>query len=180
FGTGSSKIRSTTALKYTFARFEVASNIQNEEQDIPNFRYEESSDDNSEDLEYDISEPLSHHDTVTTTNPANGSSQNSLIIRSMRHIIYNSLFDYWDKPIIITKEELKYQFSNCEQTIVSEHTVTSKNINIYHNRLHLLIFDSSISKNTTSNPLAELECYLDPMQTPIAEDIEDPNQEKNC
>ncbi|CAG8701919.1 11942_t:CDS:2, partial [Gigaspora rosea] len=56
-----------------------------------------SSDDDSKDLEYDIFEPLSHLDTVITTNPADGSSQNFLIIRSMCHIIYNSLFDYWDK-----------------------------------------------------------------------------------
>ncbi|CAG8833610.1 4689_t:CDS:2, partial [Gigaspora margarita] len=57
------------ALKYIFAGFEVASNVQNEEQDIPNFRHKESSDDNSEDLEYNISKPLPYHDTVTTTNP---------------------------------------------------------------------------------------------------------------
>ncbi|CAG8818018.1 28463_t:CDS:2, partial [Gigaspora margarita] len=50
------------------------------------------------------------------------------------------------------KEELKYQFSNCEQTIALEHTITSKNINIYY---------------------TELEYYLDPMQTPIAKDIKD-------
>ncbi|RIB30307.1 hypothetical protein C2G38_2152898 [Gigaspora rosea] len=77
------------ALKYTFAEFEIASDILNKEQ--------ESSDDDSKDLEYDIFEPLSHLDTVITTNPADGSSQNFLIIRSMCHIIYNSLFDYWDK-----------------------------------------------------------------------------------
>ncbi|CAG8822638.1 42143_t:CDS:2, partial [Gigaspora margarita] len=153
------------ALKYTFAKFEIASDVQNEEQ--------ESSDDNSEDLEYDISEPLSHHDTVTTTIPANSFLENSLIIRSMCHIIYDSLFDYLDKPIMIesAKEELKYQFSNCKLTIAPEHTVTSKNINTYHNRLHSSIFGSSISKNTMSNSLAELEYYLDPMQTPIAEDM---------
>ncbi|CAG8773837.1 18582_t:CDS:2, partial [Gigaspora rosea] len=144
---------------------EVASDEQNEEQ--------ESSYDDSEDLEYDISEPLSHHDTVATTNPADGSLQNSLIIRSMRDIIYNSLFDYWDKPIMVgllaslldpwlktlsnwdeetrerAKEELKYQFSNCKQTIALEHTVTSKNINTHHNRLHSSNFGSSISRNTT-------------------------------
>ncbi|RIB30820.1 hypothetical protein C2G38_2151584 [Gigaspora rosea] len=139
---------------------------------------EVSFNDNSKDLEYDISEPLSYYDTVTTTNLADGSSQNSLIIRSMRYIIYNSLFYYWDKPIMIgllaslldfwlktlsnwdkethkkTKEKLKYQFSNCEQTIASEHTVTSKNINTHYNRLHSSIFGSSISRNTTSQSLS--------------------------
>ncbi|CAG8821887.1 31590_t:CDS:1, partial [Gigaspora margarita] len=73
-----------------------------------------------------------------------------------------------------TKEKLKYQFSNCKQTIASEHTATSKNINTHYNRLRLSIFGLSISRNTMSNPLAELECYLDPMQTLITKDIKDP------
>ncbi|CAG8622591.1 11955_t:CDS:2 [Cetraspora pellucida] len=43
--------------------------------------------------------------------------------------------------------------------------------NIRHNRLYSSIFGMSTSTYTASNPLAKLECYLDPTQTPIAEDI---------
>ncbi|CAG8805503.1 407_t:CDS:2, partial [Gigaspora margarita] len=132
-----------------------------------------SSDDDSEDLEYDISEPLSYHDTVTTTNPADGSLQNSLIISISFEFLAKTLSNWDEETRKRVKEELKYQFSNCEQTIASEHTVTSKNINTHYNQLHSSIFGSSISRNTISNPLAELECYLDSMQTPVAKDIED-------
>ncbi|CAG8587964.1 2656_t:CDS:2, partial [Racocetra fulgida] len=73
------------ALKYRFVEVKAASDIPDEEQ--------ESLDNDSEDLEYDDLKPL-YHEAVATTNSADGSLQNSLIIKSIRHIIYNSLFDY--------------------------------------------------------------------------------------
>ncbi|CAG8824821.1 39949_t:CDS:2, partial [Gigaspora margarita] len=77
-------------LKFTFAEFKMTSDDQDDEQDTPNFRHEELLDDNSNNLENDTSELT------------NNSSQNtSYLIKSMHYIIYNSLFDYWNKPIMV-------------------------------------------------------------------------------
>ncbi|CAG8589089.1 11685_t:CDS:2, partial [Racocetra fulgida] len=112
-----------------------------------NYAKIKSSDDNSEDSECDDLDPL-YHEAVATTNSADGSLQNFLIIKSIYHIIYNSLFDYWNEPIMIgllasllnstlktlsnwdeetrkkAKEELKYQYKHIissSSTTVPEH-----------------------------------------------------------
>ncbi|CAG8775338.1 20725_t:CDS:2, partial [Gigaspora rosea] len=105
-----------------------------------------SSDDYSDDSENDTSELT------------NDSSQNTPhLIKSMRHIIYNSLFDYWNEPIMLktlsnwdpntqerAKAELTHQFKNIatpdrEQT-TSIYTTSSNSNNIRRNCLHSSIF----------------------------------------
>ncbi|CAG8727217.1 12377_t:CDS:1, partial [Dentiscutata erythropus] len=49
-----------------------------------------SSNDNSNDSEND------------TSDLTNDSSQNTHLIKSMHHIIYNSLFDYWNEPLMVS------------------------------------------------------------------------------
>ncbi|CAG8532952.1 1787_t:CDS:2 [Cetraspora pellucida] len=122
--------------------------------DVPNFYYEESSDDDSDNSEYDSSE---------TTNDL---LQNTHIIKLMHHIIYNSLFDYWNKLLIVAT-------SNCKQTTTSIYT-TSNDSNIRYNHFHFSIFGISTSIYTAFNPLAKLKCYLDPTQTPISNDNVNP------
>ncbi|CAG8569237.1 26038_t:CDS:2 [Dentiscutata erythropus] len=148
------------ALKFIFAKFEISSNTPNNEQ--------ESSDDNSDDSENN------------TSDLTNDSFQNTHLIKSMWHIIYNSLFDYWNKPLMVgllatlldpqlktlfswdqktqkkAKAELARQFkdiatSNYEQT-TSIYTISSNSNNIRCNHLHSLIFGTSTSTDTTSNP----------------------------
>ncbi|CAG8842610.1 4551_t:CDS:2, partial [Gigaspora margarita] len=62
------------------------------------------------------------------------------------------------------KAKLTRQFKNIatEQTIVSTYTTSSNSNNFRRNLLHSSIFGMSASGYTASNPLAELECYLDP------------------
>ncbi|CAG8589472.1 18584_t:CDS:2, partial [Racocetra fulgida] len=150
------------ALKYTFADTEITDDILYEE-DTPNFHHEESSDDDSDELDLEISEATTncrqkHSTTIVSTNLANNSLQNAQVIKTMQNIIYNSLFDYWNEPVMTAKIELTHQFevliaSNLEQTIASMHT-TSKNNNIHCSHLHLSIFGTS-ANNTTSGPLDE-------------------------
>ncbi|CAG8520245.1 13761_t:CDS:2 [Cetraspora pellucida] len=161
-----------------------------ENMNTPNFHYEELSDDDSDDSENDTSELT------------NDSSQNTYLFKSMCYIIYNSLFDYWNESLMVgllatlldsrlktlsswdqktqekVKAELTCQFKNIatpnhEQT-TSIYTTSSNSNNIYHNHLRSSIFSMSTSTYTASNPLSELECYLDPTQTPIAKDIINP------
>ncbi|CAG8721541.1 6607_t:CDS:1, partial [Racocetra fulgida] len=150
-----------------------------------------SSNDDSNDSEYDRSEST------------NDSSPNTNTIKLMRYTIYNSLFDYWNEPLMVSllaslldpqlkmlfswneeaqekaKTELTRQFknitdSNYEQTTTSIYTTSSGDSNICCNRLHSSIFGTSTSTYTAFNPLAELKCYLDPTQTPIADDNVNP------
>ncbi|CAG8754076.1 14591_t:CDS:2, partial [Racocetra fulgida] len=110
---------------------------------VPNFRHEESSDDDSDDSEYDRSEST------------NDSSPNTNTIKLMRHTIYNSLFDYWNELLMVgllaslldpwneeaqkkAKTELTHQFknitdSNYEQTTTSIYTTSSGDSNIRRN-----------------------------------------------
>ncbi|RIB02364.1 hypothetical protein C2G38_2228030 [Gigaspora rosea] len=124
----------------------------------PNFRHEESLDDDSDDSEFD------------TSDLTDDSFQ---IIKSICHTIYNSLFDYWNKPLMIgllaslldsrlktlsswdeeTQERAKAELTQQFKNIATEQTTAS----IY---------------TTSSN--TELECYLDPTQTPIAKDNTNP------
>ncbi|CAG8802684.1 121_t:CDS:2, partial [Gigaspora margarita] len=61
--------------------------------DTPNFCYKESSNDNSDDSDLDV--PKS---------PVNLDSDfvpNTQVTKTIRHIIYDSLFEYWNEPIMI-------------------------------------------------------------------------------
>ncbi|CAG8802872.1 8042_t:CDS:2, partial [Gigaspora margarita] len=170
------------ALKYTFANIEITDDILNEEEDTPSFRYEESSDDDSDESDFEISEALTNHsqidsNRVTLTNSSNNLLQNAQVIKTMRSIIYNSLFDYWNEPVMTSllaflldprlktlsswdektqekaKAELTHQFelliaTNLEQTMAST-SETSKNSDIHYGRLHSSIFGTA-TNNLTS------------------------------
>ncbi|CAG8854264.1 8532_t:CDS:2, partial [Gigaspora margarita] len=78
-----------------------------------------SSDDDRDDLKFDASDLT---------------DDSSQIIKSMCYTIYNSLFDYWNKLLIVDEEtqerakaKLTHQFKNIatEQTIVSTYTTSS-------------------------------------------------------
>ncbi|CAG8475208.1 25830_t:CDS:2 [Dentiscutata erythropus] len=158
---------------------------------MPNFCHEESSNDDSEESDIDTLEALTnyrqiHSSGVTSTDSTNN-LQNAKVINTMKNIIYNSLFDYWNEFVMtgllaslldlhlktlsswddITQEKAKAKLtcqfelliaSNNEQTMASTN-ITSKNSNILRRRLHFSIFGTS--NNITSSPLDELECYLD-------------------
>ncbi|CAG8601942.1 18867_t:CDS:2, partial [Racocetra persica] len=132
------------ALKYKFVEFDITSDTQNNEQ--------ESSDDDSNDSEFDTSELT---------------DDSSQIIN-------------WDEETQErAKAELTHKFkniatSNCEPTIASIYTTFLNSNNLHRNRLHTSIFGKSASSYTASNPLAKLECYLDLTRTPITEDNTSP------
>ncbi|CAG8590585.1 25746_t:CDS:2 [Dentiscutata erythropus] len=130
------------ALKFTFAEFEISS-------DTPNY-------------EQELSDDSSNNSENNTLDLTNDSSQNTHLIKLMCYIIYNFLFNYWNEPLMVTT-------LNHKQAI-SIYTTSSNSNNIHHNRLHYSIFGTFTSTDTASNPLAELECYLDLIRTPIAKD----------
>ncbi|CAG8838306.1 6561_t:CDS:1, partial [Cetraspora pellucida] len=77
------------------------------------------------------------------------------------------------------KSELAHQFqeliaSDLEKAIPTSNSSNIPNNNLRRSHFHSSIFGASATFNTTSNPLFELECYLDPVQTPIAEDTVNP------
>ena len=110
----------------------------------------------------------------------------------MKKTIYDSLFYYWDQPSIISllatildprlkslsnfnddiqkkvKEELKSQLLNLINiqgtTLISNSNTTTSDFQ--HGRLHISIFGTNTSNIV--NPTSELEFYLDPIHTPIA------------
>jgi hypothetical protein len=116
----------------------------------------------------------------------------------MRQTIYDSLFIYWDRPIMIgllaslldprlkalstwsediqndAKAELKHQFKELidsnSQTPSSPNNLEQPNSGPYRSRLHSSIFGVV----TTPNPFSELDYYLDPIRTPIVADSVDP------
>lgn len=121
------------------------------------------------------------------------------ILKTMKQTIYNSLFAYWNEPIMIgllaslldprlkslsnwdeetcnkAKTELKRQFeelinSNSAQSSSSSLSQQQSNNSGHHSRLHSSIFGIQV----TVNPFSELECYLDPIRTPIADYNVDP------
>ncbi|CAG8833717.1 35816_t:CDS:2, partial [Gigaspora margarita] len=173
-------------LKFTFTSAEVEYNNSDDEQDMPSFRHEESSDDNSDDLESDDSNSSMHYHqtsvTATSTNLVSNSSSNTQIVKTMQHIIYDSLFEYWNEPKMVgllamlldlrlktlsnwdkeTQEKAKTKILNQFKSLISsnyEQTPTysySTNSNIHYNHLHSSIFGTSAIKNTTSGPLAKL------------------------
>ncbi|CAG8801745.1 14387_t:CDS:2, partial [Gigaspora rosea] len=145
-------------------------------EDMPSFRHEESSDDNSDESDFEISKALTNYrqidsNRVTPTNSSNNLLQNAQVIKTIRSIIYNSLFDYWNEPVMTgllaslldprletlsswdektqeeAKAELTHQFelliaTNLEQTTAST-SETSKNSDIRHGRLYSSIFGTA-------------------------------------
>ena len=111
----------------------------------------------------------------------------------MKQTIYNSLFVYWNEPIMIgllaslldprlktlsnwdeetynkAKTELMHQFKE----LIDLSLVQSDSLNQqqHHGQLHSSIFGVQV---VTANPFSELECYLDPIRTPIADYNVDP------
>ncbi|CAG8826006.1 38520_t:CDS:2, partial [Gigaspora margarita] len=65
--------------------------ISYDKQDISNFWHKESFNDDSDNSESD--DPI----TAISTNLASNSSTNTQIIKTMQHIIYNFLFEYWNE-----------------------------------------------------------------------------------
>ncbi|CAG8571058.1 27706_t:CDS:2 [Gigaspora margarita] len=177
-------------LKFTFASAEVEYNNSDDKQNTSSFRHEESSDDDSDNSESDDSNSSMHYYQIsviaTSTNLVSNFSSNTQIVKTMQHIIYDSLFEYWNEPKMVgllamllgpclktlsnwdeetqekAKTELLNQFkslilSNYEQTPIYSYLTNS---NICYNCLHSSIFGTSAIKNTTSGPLAELEQIL--------------------
>jgi hypothetical protein len=113
----------------------------------------------------------------------------------MKRTIYDSLFAYWNEPIMIgliaslldprlktlsnwneetrnnAKTELMHQFeeiinSNSAQSLLTSKQQSGSQSGTRHGRLHSSIFGVQA---ITTNPFSELECYLDPVRTPIAD-----------
>ena len=114
----------------------------------------------------------------------------------MKQTIYNSLFTYWNEPIMIglltslldprlkalstwsediqndAKAELKHQFKELiDLNLVQSSPSGSLSQQQHHSRLHSSIFGI---RAIIANPFSELECYLDPIRTPIADDSVNP------
>ncbi|CAB4390311.1 unnamed protein product [Rhizophagus irregularis] len=108
----------------------------------------------------------------------------------MKQTIYNSLFVYWNEPIMIgllaslldprlktlsnwdeetrnkAKTELMHQFKELiDLNLVQSSPSGSLSQQQHHSRLHSSIFGMQV----TANPFSELESYLDPIRTPIAD-----------
>ena len=178
----------------TITYFIDISNFQHEESD------EESNSDDEDNLKLDNPEQSTsyHYQTrsktaVTTIQPTQD------VLKIMKRTIYNSLFTYWNEPIIIgllaslldprlktlsnwddetcnkAKTELMCQFkelidSNLTQ-LSSSGSLNQQQSSLHHSRLHSSIFGK---KAIITNPFSELECYLDPIRTPIANDSVNP------
>ncbi|GBB84285.1 hypothetical protein RclHR1_01090024 [Rhizophagus clarus] len=108
----------------------------------------------------------------------------------MKKTIYNSLFVYWNEPIMIgllallldlrlktlfnwdketckkAKKELMRQFGELIDLSLVQSSSSSGSLSQQqcHSRLHFSIF----VQVATANPFSELECYLDPVCIPIA------------
>jgi hypothetical protein len=104
---------------------------------------------------------------------------------------YNSLFVYWNEPIVIgllaslldlqlktlsnwdeeicnkAKTELMHQSEELiDLSSVQSSSSGSLSQQQHHSRLHSSIFGVQVA---IANPFSELECYLDPVRTPIAD-----------
>ena len=113
----------------------------------------------------------------------------------MKRTIYDSLFIYWNEPIMIgllaslldprlktlsnwdeetcnkAKAELMHQFeelinSNSAQSSSLSGSLSQQHSISHSSRLHSSIFGIQA---IAANPFSELECYLDPVRTPIAD-----------
>ncbi|CAG8739064.1 24374_t:CDS:2, partial [Racocetra persica] len=107
-----------------------------------------------------------------------------IILGTLKHTIYNSLFDYWSEPIIvgllallldpqlktlaswsdeiqeIAKNELIHQFKKLTElnSTSSNHTTNMlNNNNFYRSHLYSSIFGISNRNSTASNSITELE-----------------------
>ncbi|CAG8479939.1 4726_t:CDS:2, partial [Dentiscutata erythropus] len=121
----------------------------------------------------------------------NGGTGNMSSHLQIKHNLHEKKNKYWNKLIMIglfaslldprlktlstwddetqkkAKTELAYQFqeligSDLEQAAPTSNLSNTSNNNLHHNRLHSSIFGTSATFDTTSNPLSELEYYLDP------------------
>ncbi|CAG8800228.1 8343_t:CDS:2, partial [Dentiscutata erythropus] len=118
-------------LKYIFANVEITDDILNKE-DKPDtayyFRHEESSDDDSNELDFEISKTLTNHHQIDSNRVTPTNSSNNLLQNAQEE----------------AKAELTRQFelliaTNLEQTAVSIFE-TSKNSDICRGRLYSSIF----------------------------------------
>lgn len=112
------------------------------------------------------------------------------VLEIMKQTIYNSLFVYWNEPKMIgllaslldprlktlsnwdeetrnkAKTELMHQFEKLIDLSSVQSSSSNNSSQQRHSRLHSSIFGVQIP---TANPFSELECYLDPVRTPIAD-----------
>ncbi|CAB4423675.1 unnamed protein product [Rhizophagus irregularis] len=187
-------------LKFKYAENDEVNDDDLElEQDAPNFQHEESdeesdlSDSDEEDnLELDTpKQSITHHHQIRSKAAAASTIQPAQdILKIMKQTIYNSLFVYWNEPIMIgllaflldprlktlsnwdeetrnkAKTELMHQFKELiDLNLVQSSTSGSLSQQQHHNRLHSSIFGVQV----TANPFSELESYLNPIRTPIAD-----------
>ncbi|CAG8805698.1 1384_t:CDS:2, partial [Gigaspora margarita] len=94
-----------STLKFTFASAEVEYNNSDDEQDNCKLSYKESSDNDSDDSESNDSNSSMHYHqisvTTTFTNLVSNSLSNTQIVKTIQHIIYDSLFKYWNEPKMV-------------------------------------------------------------------------------
>ncbi|GBC14992.2 zinc finger BED domain-containing protein 1-like [Rhizophagus irregularis DAOM 181602=DAOM 197198] len=187
-------------LKFKYAENDEVNDDDLElEQDAPNFQHEESdeesdlSDSDEEDNpELDTPEQsmTHHHQTRSKAAAASTIQPAQDILKIMKQTIYNSLFVYWNEPIMIgllaslldprlktlsnwdeetrnkAKTELMHQFKELiDLNLVQSSPSGSLSQQQHHSRLHSSIFGMQV----TANPFSELESYLDPIRTPIAD-----------
>ncbi|CAG8587248.1 13877_t:CDS:2, partial [Gigaspora rosea] len=112
--------------------------------ETPNFCHKESSDDDSDE----------DSDTESSVN--------------REHLLNTQTLSTWDDETQKrAKSELARQFqeliaSDLEKAMPTSNSSNIPNNNLHRSRFHSSIFGASATFNTTSNPLSELECYLDP------------------
>ncbi|CAG8830552.1 40030_t:CDS:2, partial [Gigaspora margarita] len=94
-------ISSGSAFKFIFASAKVGYNNSDDEQTY----HEVLSGDDSDNLESDNSNSLMHYYQIsviaTSTNLVSNFLSNTQIVKTIRHIIYDSLFEYWNKPKMV-------------------------------------------------------------------------------
>ncbi|CAB5295927.1 unnamed protein product [Rhizophagus irregularis] len=169
------------------------------EQDASNFQHEESdkesdlSDSDEEDnSKLDTPEQsTTHYHQIRSKAAAASTIQLAQdILKIMKQTIYNSLFVYWNEPIMIgllaslldpclktlsnwdeetrnkAKIELMHQFKELiDLNLIQSSPSGSLSQQRHHSQLHSFIFGVQV----TANPFSELESYLDPICIPIAD-----------
>jgi hypothetical protein len=158
-----------------------------------NFCHEESSDENSDSSESD--------DDIGSVDPRNASTTNSQnVIKMLKETIYNSLVTYWDQPIMTgllatlldprlkmlsnwdekiqekARTELTSQFnelinSNSAQSSSQINSLNKSSSVSHQGSLYSSIFGK---KSAIQKSVSELDHYLDPILTPIADDNVNP------
>ncbi|CAG8838677.1 40686_t:CDS:2, partial [Gigaspora margarita] len=130
-------------LKYTFANVEITDDILNEEKHTPSFHYKESSNNDSNKSDFEISKTLTNNhqidsNKVTSTNSLNNLLQNAQnepvmtgLLAFLLDLHLKTLSSWNEKTQEEAKAELTHQFelliaTNLEQTMAST-SETSKN-----------------------------------------------------